>query len=139
MPVIKQGSPDPHPGQKRPRSQLSNGSTRTTLVPSPPGSISRPVSWPPPGAWPQPGAWSQQYLQGPGGGGGGPGGPTVNIPDSRYGYTSPIPSNIYGQVRTEREIPCCKYLRSHDLNRVWGQNLALSQMFIETSARVETP
>ena len=52
---------------------------------SEPGAQARPGSWPPP-----PGPWGQQQFVGGAG-------PTVNIPDTRFGYTSPIP-NMYSQV-----------------------------------------
>ena len=71
-------------GHKRPRSQLSgSGSGHPGPVTSPQGS--RPGSWPPPIA----------NLLGAGAG------PTINIPDSRFGFSSPRASNRYGQVRLD--------------------------------------
>ena len=73
-------------GHKRPRSQLSNGpSVSRNHVSSPPGweNQARPGSWPP------------LYL---GGGSALGAGPTINIPDSRFGYSSPRPPTRYSQV-----------------------------------------
>ena len=98
MPVSVTGSPEPPKGHKRPRSQLSNGSgPARSSPPVQPGPWSSNGAWGSPnGTWTQQGAWSSQFL-GPGGANGGP---TVNIPDSRFGYTSPIPPNMYNQVRS---------------------------------------
>ena len=71
--------PENERGHKRPRSQLSNSSSG---VPSPP-SQNRPGSWPP------------IYL---GGAQALASGPTINIPDTRYGYSSPRPPTRYSQV-----------------------------------------
>ena len=88
-------------GHKRPRSQLSNhgpGPGTRSHVTSPQGweSGARPGSWP-----------NLQNILGAGAG------PTINIPDSRYGYQSPRgASNRYGQVRSVSDpkltqIPRC--------------------------------
>ena len=82
-------------GHKRPRSQLSNGPgsvNRGHVSQGARGHVSSPPGWETgarPGSWP-----GYHNILGPGGGGG----PTINIPDSRYGFSSPRASNRYGQV-----------------------------------------
>ena len=82
---------------KRPRSQLSNG----------PNSVSRSHVVSPPGWETGPGSWPPLYI-----GGASVTGPSINIPDTRYGFSSPRPSR-YGQVSEACEMqstPCLAFL-----------------------------
>ena len=90
MPVSKtqDSDHDNRRGHKRPRSQMSTGSVnRSHVSQGTRGHVSSPPA--------RPGSWSGYHNMLGGGGGAGP---TINIPDSRYGFSSPRASNRYGQV-----------------------------------------
>jgi len=70
------GPGPPNRGHKRPRSQLSNGSVNGR------NHVTSPHGW---DTGARPGTWSHQS-------------PTINIPDSRFGYSSPRASTRYGQT-----------------------------------------
>ena len=88
--------PPSHPrGHKRPRSQMSGGSGHG---PAPRSQVTSQGAqggqgWGEPGA--RPGSWPPPLANLLASGAG----PTINIPDSRFGFTSPRASTRYGQVR----------------------------------------
>ena len=116
MPVSVTGSPEPPRGHKRPRSQMSNGASSGGVgnngsggagARSSPTDQSQPWAAAGNSGATSGGAWPGQFLSAGAAGaaaaaaGGGLNGPTIHIPDSRYGYTSPIPPNMYNQVSRE--------------------------------------
>ena len=82
-------------GHKRPRSQMSGGSGHG---PAPRSQVTSPQGWGEagsrPGSWPPP--LANLLASGAG--------PTINIPDSRFGFTSPRASTRYGQVRGNSNV-----------------------------------
>ena len=79
---------------KRPRSQLSNG----------PNTVSRSHVVSPPGWETGPGSWPPLYI-----GGASVTGPSINIPDTRYGFSSPRQSR-YGQVSEASHLSPLSFL-----------------------------